>query len=438
MYKSLNDLVDSMTSFKRGNLDKGYLRSLCIGVPLIFATHLVEGSQPILDLIRTQEGLVCESSFIPNLADTYLASWHLEKKERSIKFSSPKDEAELLVNYKPSRTNWRVAIITVSDDQGRKYLQLRLSPNCQISRIRKLVFDEKGNVDSIQNLEASTFAVSSTEPQNPEFPKKIIHEDTQIDDRSIIALVDTGVNYLLQELYPFIATDLDGNITGYDFWDDDQRPFDKDPRSNPFFPLHHGTTVFSVLIRELKGQKVAVYRFPAGNLCKFEQLLAHVETHNIRVVAIPMGSKNRTEWLCFEKKARNMPQTIFIVSAGNNGIDIDKQAIYPASFDLDNMIVVSSGNKFGLLGPQSNYGRDSVDLVVPAERISVIDHRGVKTYASGSSYAVPRVAALVGRYIKSNPRATSVEVKRFLQDRAIPSSKIKLGWIPDPTDDFGF
>ena len=218
---------------------------------------------------------------------------------------------------------------------------MRLSPNCQIGRIRKLVFDEKGNVDSIQNLEASTFAVSYTEPQNPEFPKKTIHEDTQIDGRSIIALVDTSVNYLLQELYRFIATDIDGNITGYDFWNDDQRPFDKDPRSNPFFPLHHVTTVFSVLIRELKGQKVAVYSFPADNLCKFEKLLAHMETHNIKVVAIPMGSKNRTEWLCFEKKARNMPHTIFIVSAGNNGIDIDKQAVYPASFDLDNMIVVS-------------------------------------------------------------------------------------------------
>ena len=140
---------------------------------------------------------------------------------------------------------------------------MRLSPNCQIGRIRKLVFDEKGNVDSIQNLEASTFAVSSTELQNPKFPKKTIHEDTQIDDRSIIALVDTGVNYLPQELYPFIASDIDGYMTRYDFWNDDQRPFDKDPRSNPFFPLHHVTTVFSVLIGELKSHKVAVYRFPA-------------------------------------------------------------------------------------------------------------------------------------------------------------------------------
>ena len=120
MCKSMNDLFDFMTSFRRGHWNKGYFRNICIGVPLIFSTHLVEGSQPILDLIRTREELFCESSSIPNLTDTYLASWHLEKKERSIKFSSPKNEAELLINSKPSRTNLRVAIITVSDDQGRK------------------------------------------------------------------------------------------------------------------------------------------------------------------------------------------------------------------------------------------------------------------------------------------------------------------------------
>ena len=107
-----------------------------------------------------------------------------------------------------------------------------------------------------------------------------------------------------------------------------------------------------------------------------------------------------------------MPQTIFIVSAGNKGIDIDKRAVYPASFDLDNMIVVSSGNKFGLLGPQSNYGRDSVDLVVPAERIPVIDHRGVKTYASGSVMRYQGRCSS-NRYIKSNPHSTSVESRNF-------------------------
>ena len=163
-----------------------------------------------------------------------------------------------------------------------------------------------------------------------------------------------------------------------------------------------------------------------------------METHNIKVVAIPMGSKNRTEWLCFEKKRGICLRQFLLYWQVTMASILISGHFYPASFDLDSMKVGSSRNKFGLLGPQPNYGKDSVDLVVPAERISVIDHRGVKTYASGSSYAVPRVAALVGRYIKSNPRSTFIEVKKFLQDRAIPSRKLKFDWIPDPTDDFGF
>ena len=95
-----------------------------------------------------------------------------------------------------------------------------------------------------------------------------------------------------------------------------------------------------------------------------------------------------------------MTDTIFVVSAGNDGIDIDQTGIYPAALDLANIIAVTSGDKFGRLGVGSNYGVQSVDVLVPAARIAVIDHRGTKVSASGSSYAVPRVAALISRFLQ--------------------------------------
>ena len=131
---------------------------------------------------------------------------------------------------------------------------------------------------------------------------------------------------------------------------------------------------------------------------------------------------------------------LFIVSAGNNGIDIDKKKVFPASFPLDNLVVVSSSTIFGTLPQSSNYGKVSVDFLIPAEHIEVIDHRAVRTLVSGSSYAVPRLAALVARYLRKNPEASVAEIRRLLIARAVEVDDkiVQYGWIPDPLDDYLF
>ena len=70
----------------------------------------------------------------------------------------------------------------------------------------------------------------------------------------------------------------------------------------------------------------------------------------------------------------------------------------------------------------------------------MIDHRGARARTGGTSYAAPRVSALLGRYLAKNPTASNEDLIAFLRSRAIPSSgqQSRYGWIPDPTDDFGF
>ena len=59
------------------------------------------------------------------------------------------------------------------------------------------------------------------------------------------------------------------------------------------------------------------------------------------------------------------------------------------------MITVTSAEVDGRLAPGSNWGRRTVDLLTPGERIPIIDFRGRATEASGTSYAVARIAAAV-------------------------------------------
>ena len=153
-----------------------------------------------------------------------------------------------------------------------------------------------------------------------------------------------------------------------------------------------------------------------------------------------MGSRDIKTWECFYDEAKKQEEILFIVSAGNQNLNIDKESIFPASLPLKNMLVISSSTIFGNLANGSNFGPKNVDLIVHAEQIRVIDHRGVKSVASGSSFAVPRIGAMIARFLRFNPKSSIEEIIDILRRRAIfiDSNFVKLGWIPDPLDNYLF
>lgn len=339
------------------------------------------------------------------------------------------------VRLRPPGPAWRLATIDIKGKFDRPLMQIRVLPDCQPLEARRLVRTTDGFVDRIEVLAPDFERIVTVEPQNPPLPQLSAGTGS-----AVLAHVDTGINYLLPALHPHLATDANGHPLGHDFWDDDDRPYDSDPRANPYFPRHHGTTVFSVLAREAPETDIAIYRFPALAMCRFGDLIDHMAGLSVRIVSLSMGSDDRSDWRCFERAARSNPQMLFVVSAGNDGRDLDMVPVYPAALPLANMVVVTSSDDFGRLGRGSNSGATTVDLMVPAEQIEVTDHRGAYAETGGTSYAVPRVAALATRFLDANPDAMTDDIIDFLASRAIPAPGVRLGlgWIPDPTDDFGF
>jgi len=102
------------------------------------------------------------------------------------------------------------------------------------------------------------------------------------------------------------------------------------------------------------------------------------------------------------------------------------------------MIVVTSSDGSGRLARGSNWGPESVDIMLPAENVPVVDFRGARGRASGSSYAVPRLAALAARMLAGAPRMTTAELKARIFARAAPSpyedNVVAVGWIADPAE----
>ena len=255
-----------------------------------------------------------------------------------------------------------------------------------------------------------------------------------------IALIDTGINYLLPEITRRISRKSPTEINGFDFVDNDQLPFDIDFAGSSFFPRYHGTSVASILLKEAPQAVIVPYKFSRQNPCSFGEIIKKLRKTTIKVALLAMGSKKEKDWKCFLQEAQKSPDILFIVTAGNSNLNIDQQKIYPASFDLENMFVISSSTLFGNLAKGSNFGSKSVDFLVNGEQLEVFDHRGVRSITSGSSYAAPRIAAMSVRYFAKNPTANISDFKTILIKRAINNSEglVKYGWIPDPLDNYLF
>ena len=304
--------------------------------------------------------------------------------------------------------------------------------DCRIRLGRRLVYEAAARAPSaLEELDASFERIGDPRPLNPPVP-------AGADPGGVpVALVDSGVDYRLPQIHRRLARDGDGQILGYDYWDLDRRPFDANPAGSPFFLQRHGTRTASLLLREAPRARLVPYRYPRADMQRMTDLVDHAAGLGIRLVNLSMGSNDAGDWEAFEAAARRQPRMLFVLSAGNNGRDIDERPVYPAALALDNAIVVTSSEADGDLARGSNWGARSVDLLVPGERLVVTGFDGAETIASGSSYAAVRVTALAARLLARHPDWGAAELKAAIFARVLPAFSegprmVSQGFMPRP------
>ncbi|CEL93892.1 unnamed protein product [Vitrella brassicaformis CCMP3155] len=265
-------------------------------------------------------------------------------------------------------------------------------------------------------------------------PSDAVNEDGGESFRPIIAVIDSGSDYTHQDLDGALwinqaefhgqeGHDDDGNgfvddIYGYDFRNDDGDPMDDDG---------HGTHVTGIIAAGGNNGKgiagVAWAARPQIMALKFMGRDAADPTTTtgwtsdaIRALdyAIQMGAHvtcnswggGPYDWgleRAIQKSADN--QQLFVVAAGNEQLDLDASPQFPAGFaeKIRNVINVASTDKQGGLLYDSNYGKGTVHLGAPGERIlsTVLD--GKYAYYSGTSMAAPFVAGVAAMALSLQP-----------------------------------
>lgn len=115
---------------------------------------------------------------------------------------------------------------------------------------------------------------------------------------------------------------------------------------------------------------------------------------------------------------------LFIAAAGNNGMDIDAFASYPAGYDLPNVISVAAINSTGDLASFSNYGLTKVHLGAPGVDIwSTVPFNKYSSY-NGTSMATPHVTGAAALYKSINPSATAAQIKAAILNSVIATSSL--------------
>jgi subtilisin family serine protease len=274
------------------------------------------------------------------------------------------------------------------------------------------------------------------------------------DPNIIVAVIDTGVDYNHPDLTDNMwvnETELNGDpnddddgngyiddVYGYDFggadgnvpneWDND--PMDFYGHGTHVAGIigavgdnHEGVTgvCWNVSIMPLK-----FYSDDGGGGYISDEIAAieYALAMGAKVINASFGGYEYSQAEHDAIEAADANGILFVAAAGNEGFNTDIFPVYPACYELDNIISVMATNHNDNKSYYSNFGATSVDIAAPGGEwfffdppttgiLSTIPDGGYD-YAQGTSMASPYVAGAAALIWSKDPNMKHTEVKENL------------------------
>lgn len=263
----------------------------------------------------------------------------------------------------------------------------------------------------------------------------------------IVAIIDTGIDInndcitdsILRndDLLNGIDDDNNGyidDLNGWNFYHDNNEVFTKSLHD------YHGTNIASLIIGKggVDGVAPNVSILPVKFLNGSEgdtkdaiSAIKYAKKMGASIVNCSWDSNEPDDKL--KQVMTEYDDMLFVCSAGKNGNDLSQKPVYPACFDLPNIVSVAAIDSNGKLIRDTGYGQ-SVDVAAPGENIFVSFPSNEFDYVQGTSYAtayVTGIAALVKSYKPDLHAIQIAEILKKSSDNGLEKINISSGGFID-------
>lgn len=121
-----------------------------------------------------------------------------------------------------------------------------------------------------------------------------------------------------------------------------------------------------------------------------------------------------------ERALASTPDILFVVAAGNAGVDVDFTRDLPGSINLPNVITVAAADAEGHAASFASTGA-SVDLYALGTNVESVVPGGGRVRWSGASLAAPQVVNAAAKLLAIEPRLSAADLVRRLMRTASPA-----------------
>ena len=303
------------------------------------------------------------------------------------------------------------------------------------SAIQKLSLQEVVAMTSNQPL--GSFALTSAPIQANESWSQL---SASTSSTPVVAVIDSGVEYThfalanaiwsnAAEANGVAGVDDDGNgyvddIRGWNFSDNNNDPMDCDG---------HGTHVAGIVrgagqdIR-IGDQIPAVVRimplkfldcWGSGSTADAINAIYYAVNNGAHVINNSWGGGNYSRALHEALAYTYSQNTMVFAAAGNSGGNNDSAPLYPASYDVPNMVAVAATNYSSVsrvesLASFSNFGSRTVHIGAPGVGILSTYTGNQFSNLSGTSMATPLMAGIAALMLRERPEVNSYQMKSIL------------------------
>jgi subtilisin family serine protease len=252
---------------------------------------------------------------------------------------------------------------------------------------------------------------------------------TKGSSSTVIAVIDTGTDYTHPDLkdniwknpgeVPNDGIDNDKNgyiddVNGWNFFDGNNNPYygpGEDDHGTHVSGTIAGKANTAGVIGVAPNVKVMPLKFIGpfgGSLDDAIAAINYAKAKGVKITNNSWGGGGYSQALYDTIKNSN---SLFVAAAGNSSSNADTTPMYPAAYNLSNILSVAAITNTGSMASFSNYGATSVDVAAPGQSILSTLPLNTYEYFDGTSMAAPHATGVAALVTAVNSSFTPLQIK---------------------------